>query len=240
MNSSRPPGILAGAAAASGGEMAMNDPTLPDHATRPAPDLAWAFGLWSFGSAIATAVGAGLALQFFPEAAFNRNPLGQFEWNLIGFAGTIGATLGLVQWLMLCHLLKHRPRKDRLALHLWGPMTAIGITGMIVPLWGLTADRLVAAPEMVLFPIFPGILYLGVSQWLLLRELVTVSFLWAVATILGASLGAVVGLVTALEVLPTSVEITWGFLTGGSIGFLQGFALAMTLSSQSRAGRVAD
>jgi hypothetical protein len=186
--------------------------------------------IWTIGSALGTLIGAVLALILFPSAAFARNPTGQFGWNLVGFALAIGIPMGLSQWWVLRHILKSRSAKKGLFLHLWIPVTSVGIAVMILPLWWYDAEAFLFMPWLVAYPMFPGMILLGVTQWFLLYQLISARFTWALLTIMGAAIGSILGLVIAFF-LPLPLELTWSFVTGGSIGLLQAIGLSSNLPS---------
>lgn len=193
------------------------------------PDAGRTVWLWTGASALGTSIGAMLALILFPSAAFASNPTGQFSWNLVGFALAIGVPLGVSQWLVLRQLLKYRLANDSLSLHLWIPATSVGIAVMVMPLWWWDAEVFIFAPWVVAYVMFPGMILLGIAQWLILYRLISVRFTWVLRTIAGAAIGSILGLVVAFFLTPIPLEITWSFLAGAGIGRLQAMGLVSSV-----------
>jgi hypothetical protein len=207
----------------------MNNQTVSTRELRAKLNGSRTLWLWIGGSAIGALVGAWLALTLFPSAAFARNPTGQFGWNLVGFALSIGIPLAISQWLALRCILRYREAAHSLFLVLWIPATSIGIALMILPLWWWNAEQFALMPWLVAFPMLPGMISLGLAQWLLLYRLISGRFIWALLTIMGAAIGSILGLVAAFFLQPISLELTWAFMTGAGIGVLQSIGLAADL-----------
>lgn len=189
--------------------------------------------LWTFGSAVGMGSGALAALTFFPGAAFGKYPMGPYSGILYGFSLAIGVAMALAQWLLLGAVLKDVVEGRGWVRGLWLPITGLGVAGMILPLWRFEAGILMLFPGIVAIPLLPGLIFLGLAQWLVLWSLVRAPFLWAVLTVVGGAVGASFGLFAALmlEALRIPMELTWGFVTGGGIGFLQGIVLTTKLSA---------
>jgi hypothetical protein len=190
--------------------------------------------LWVFGSGIGTLVGAGLALSMFPGAAFGRNPIGQFGWNLVGFSLAIGIPIALSQWLILRYVLRYRETANTSFLILWIPVTSIGLVSMILPLWWWSAAEFLFFPPIVVVPMFPGMIILGLGQWLILRQLIAATFTWVVRTIIGAAIGALFGFLVVRLAFPIPLEAMWAFVIMVSIAALQWTALVRDLDADLR------
>jgi hypothetical protein len=135
----------------------MNNETLfSKRDLRNKPNRSRTLLLWIGASATGALAGAGLALIVFPSGAFARNPAGQFGWNLVGFALSIGIPLAIFQWLALRYILRFREVAHSLFLVLWIPVTSIGTALMILPLWSWSASEFVRMPWLVAFPMLPG------------------------------------------------------------------------------------
>ena len=82
----------------------------------------------------------------------------------------------------------------------------------------------------------PGMIFLGLGQWLVLYRVITARIIWVLRTIAGAAIGAVLGLVVAFgfSFLSLPLEATWAFVLGASIGALQRSALASDLDTDLR------
>jgi hypothetical protein len=178
---------------------------------------------WIIGSSAALALGAAIALVLYPEARFGRNPVGQFGWYLVGFALCVGLPLALLQCLLLALALQHYSFTRFLGLLLWIPVTSGGIAAMILPLWSLApAPLLMIVPFIPLLVMLPGMVALGLAQWLILRWLFDIKPLWITYTIIGAIIGAVIGLMVATvmaSVLP--LEVMWAGVAGTAMSVLQ-------------------
>lgn len=180
--------------------------------------------LWIFGSGIGAMVGAILALILLPSAGFAVNPTGQFGWNLVGFAFVIGISFAISQWLILTYVPQYRKAVKTPFLGMLIPVSSIGITLMILPLWWWDATAFMNAPWYVVIPMLPGMIFLGLGQWLVIYGVNVARAIWALFTIIGAMTGAVIGLVMAFF-LPIPLEATWAFVTAAGIGAFQGFVL---------------
>jgi len=197
--------------------------------------------MWSAASALGAALGAVAALALFPDAAFARNPTGQFGLHLVGFALTIGIALGLAQWLVLHYTPWPPPRHSLRSLGLWIPATGLGVALMVMPLWWLDAEVLgfiVFAPVEVVVhmvgPMLPGIALLALMQWALLRDHGLGDTGWITRTLIGGILGVTVGLVFSMlaglrGVLP--LEALWALGTGLILGLVQAGALVRRLKA---------
>jgi hypothetical protein len=192
-----------------------------------------ALALWVGASAVGALAGAQLALLLFPDAAFGRNPVGQFSWHLIGFALCMGFPVAGLQWLALRHLLRKCEPSRRSSLILWIPATSIGIALTILPLWWWDAVVFAFLPVVVLVPMLPGMICLGLIQRLLLEGLILTRYSWTIATIVGGTIGSIVGLIAGFA-LPIPLELTWAFATGAGIGVLQGSVLDSSSETNGR------
>ncbi len=207
----------------------MNDETLSKRERRSKPNGSRTLWLWVGASGTGALVGARLALTLFPSAAFARNPTGEFGWNLAGFAFSVGIPLAISQWLALRYILRQREAAHSLFLILWIPVTSIGIAVMILPLWWWNAEAFAFMPWLVAFPMLPGMIVLGLAQWLLMYRLISARSVWALLTIMGAAIGSILGLVASFFLQPIPLELTWAFMTGAGIGVLQAIELVSDL-----------
>lgn len=194
------------------------------------PGIQW---IWTGASAIATAIGASIAIRYFPEAGFAENPTGEYGPHLIGFAIWVGLSLAIVQCLVLATLLQTYTATRFFLLITWVPITTAGIVAMMMPLWWRSAMLFSVAPWMVIFPLLPGTVLLGLGQWLILFLLFKARFVWVTLTVLGVVIGAVAGLIVAVYLVPIQLEITWAAITGAGIGTMQGYVLAQILASDN-------
>lgn len=179
---------------------------------------------WPLVSGGAAAIGALIADFVFPEAGFAQNPTALFGWHLVGFASIVGISLAVGQWLILQKTYGKNGFASAIKIAFWLPVTTTGIVAMVFPLWYLDAVVLSFMPIVVVVPMMPGIVLLGVAQWVVLYSLIQAKNTWILMTIAGATLGAVVGLILALF-LPLPVEATWAGVTGLGIGVFQGTLL---------------
>lgn len=172
---------------------------------RPGVRASVARWTWMLASGFGAFAGGGLAVVLFPDAAFAHNLIGHFTWRLVAFALTVGVAFGLAQWAALAWL--RGGRFGDLRLVLWIPATAAGVLWMLLPLWWEAAEALIFAPQLVLVTMAPGIAFLGVSQWLVLRWTAGAGPSWIAFTCGGAAAGALFGLPAALLLmLPPSVR----------------------------------
>jgi hypothetical protein len=196
-----------------------------------ANDKSRAGGLWIAASALGALAGAAVALGLFPGAGFARNPTGQFSYQLLWFALTVGLFFAAAQSGVLVHVIRENPGQKPILFLLWVVASTIGIVTMLLPMWWVDADALIFLPYFAFWPMLPGIGLLAVLQWLVLRSALSAGLMWIVLTIVGATIGAVVGLLAALLlawVIP--LEITWAAVTGASIGLLQRAELTRMLN----------
>ncbi|MDA9982817.1 hypothetical protein N9H39_08810 [Gammaproteobacteria bacterium] len=175
-------------------------------------------------------MGVVFALYQFPDAAFARNPVGQFGWHLVGFASAIGIPLAVSQWVILSYIPKYRKSANVSYLILWIPITSIGIILTILPLWFWDASAFAAMPLLVMAPILPGAIFLGFGQWFVLHQVIMAKITWVARTIIGIAIGATVGLLAAF-ITPFPMELTWAFVTGVGIGIFQGGGLTSELDT---------
>ena len=193
--------------------------------------------------------GAGAAVVFFPGAAFGQNPTGDFGWHLVGFAVLVGVFFALGQWSILRRFSDRYLEINPLLLGLWIPASTVAIMAMLLPLWWVTGGFFFWAPWLMVERMFPGILVLAILQWLLLWRMTAIGPKWIVLTILGSSLGAILGLFWPIILLPISMtfspeldaafiefiefiplEVPSAFVFGATIGLLQSGELAAAIS----------
>jgi hypothetical protein len=216
----------------------MTDETQPIHEPLELPTRAQVRSVWILASAAGALVGAMVAMGFFPDAGFARNPTGHFGWNLVGFALSIGLPLGTGQALALRYLLRGRGVVRKAHLALWVLITGIAIGVMIFPLWSWYAMTFVAMPPLVAVPMLPGAVCLAVSQWLLLRRLIPVRAAWIYLTVAGAFGGGIAGLIVGLfpHPMPVPMELTWASTAAAGIGALQAIELVRALDPSRGTG----
>ena len=190
--------------------------------------------LWTIAAGCALGCGAILAVTLVPEARFGINPVGRFGWHLVSFALLVGVPLAAVQCLILFCVFRPAGFLRPLLVMLWVPFTSLSIVAMLLPMWWWTADTFASIPLSAIMPPLPGAALLGVSQALLVFGIAGTQGYWVIATILGAAVGIVVGLLIAL-ILPFGIEIVWALFTGASIGYFQGFALRDVLARRGMA-----
>ena len=183
--------------------------------------IRWA---WVVGSSVGSLVGASLALWMFRYVDVFYS-----IWFLFRFAIIIGIAIALSQWLMLHYVSRHIKKANTLILFLWIPVTSIGIAFLILPM-GLALTPTDYSELAALFTaiyMLPGILFLGLSQWVILRQIMTARFTWAVNTIIGTATGLIVGYGLAQltnELVP--IEAMWPIVASVIIAVFQSFDLA--------------
>lgn len=101
---------------------------------------------------------------------------------------------------------------------------------MLLPLWSVDAAFFAFLPFVVIIPILPGSICLGLGQWFVLSRAIAMGFNWVPYTIVGVVVGALLGLVIALYT-QAPIEETWALITGLSIGGFQGVVLASNLDT---------
>jgi hypothetical protein len=199
---------------------------------------------WPLASGFGLMAGAGAAVVFFPGAAFGQNPTGDFGWHLVGFAILVGVFFALGQWSILRRLSDRYLETNPFILGLWIPASTVAIMAMLLPLWWVTGGFLFWAPWLLVERMLPGILVLAILQWLILWRMTAIGPKWIVVTILGSSLGAILGLFWPIILLPISIspeldaafieyipfEVPSAFVFGATIGLLQSGELAAAIS----------
>ncbi|WP_343082529.1 hypothetical protein [Ostreiculturibacter nitratireducens] len=183
--------------------------------------------------------GAGAAVFFFPSAAFGQNPTGQFGWHLVGFALLVGVSFAMAQWSVLKRLTGRYLGTNPFLVGLWIPASSVAIMAMLIPLWWVPGGFFFWFPWLLAQRIFPGVLVLAILQWLILRRITATGSKWVVLTIVGASVGATLGLFWPILLAPILLspgpiefipfEVPWAFLTGGTIGLLQAGELSASI-----------
>ncbi|WP_197431111.1 hypothetical protein, partial [Aliiruegeria sabulilitoris] len=200
---------------------------------------------WPFASGIGAAVGAGIALLIFLDAAFMKNPTGEFGWHLVGFAFLVGLCFSLGQWIVLNRLATKHLQVGRIIVGLWVPASTAAIIAMLLPLWWVPAGFLMWFPWLLAQKMLPGILALATVQWLILTRLMAVSPKWIFVTVLGAVVGAMLGVFWLIVLMPfaaipgmdqalvaisnATFEMGWAFVTAGAIGLFQAGELARAI-----------
>jgi hypothetical protein len=184
--------------------------------------------------------GTGAAVAFFPGAAFMQNPTGDFGWHLVGFAILVGVFFALGQWSILSLFSARYLDTNALLPGLWIPASTAAIMAMLLPLWWEQGGFFFWAPWLLVEKMLPGILVLAILQWLILWRMTAIGPRWIALTVLGASLGAILGLFWPIVLLPIPIspeliefipfEIPSAFVFGATIGLLQSGALAAAIS----------
>lgn len=183
---------------------------------------------WTIGSGLASLAGAFLAIRWYPQAAFAKNPTGHFAWYLVQFAFTFSIPIAVAQFLVLITTLRNEISRWFVQLLLWLPVTSIGVASMILPLWWWSANTLTGVPWIAFVPLMPGATALALLQRALLAGLLDDKCFWVAQTIIGVVLGAIVGLALAL-MIPAPIEMTWAFVTVVGMCWPQGLVLARLL-----------
>jgi len=188
--------------------------------SQPASRIRW---VWVVGSGVGALVGASISLWMYRyiDVLYSM-------WFFFRFAITIGMPIALSQWLILRYTSRHIKKANTLILFLWIPVTSIGIAFLILPMgFALTpTDYSELAALFTAVFMLPGILFLGLSQWLIMRKIMPAKYTWAVYTILGAVSGLIVGYVVGqltIELIP--IEATWPIVASVIIAFSQCFDL---------------
>lgn len=179
--------------------------------------------IWVAGSGVGSLLGAILALWIYRYVDIYYS-----WWFLFRFAITIGIPIALSQWLILHYASRQIKKANTLLLFLWIPVTSIGISFLILPMgFALTpTDYSELAALATVIYMFPGILFLGLSQWLIMRKIMSSKYTWAVYTIIGAVIGLAVGYVVGQlsnELIP--IEATWPVVAAAIIAFSQSTCL---------------
>ncbi len=201
--------------------------------------------LWMGGSGVAAWVGADWAPTLFPgvelfvsDAAGStvRSRVGQFSWHLVGLALAVGLPLAVFQCLILLYVPRYREALNTLVLALWIPVTSIGIAVMILPIRWVDAMGSFMAPWLIVMPMLPGMIFLGLGQWIILYQVIAAQGTWILRTITGVIIGSLVGFVAGLFMLELewAFESMWAFMIGAGIGVLQGNALVRDLDADLR------
>jgi hypothetical protein len=201
--------------------------------------------IWMGGSGVATWVGADWALSLFPGVELFvsdaggstvQSNVGQFSWHLVGFALAVGLPFAIFQCLILLYVPRYREALNTLVLALWIPVTSIGIAVMILPLHWFDAMLFFMQPWLIVSPMLPGMLFLGVAQWFILYQAISARGTWVLRTVIGAVIGSLVGFVAGFFMSDSdwAFASTWAFMIGAGIGVLQGNALVKDLDTDLR------
>jgi len=190
--------------------------------------IAW---LWIGSSAVGFLVGAVLAGMAFPSPPIDPGAMegikNQYDWREAAYALTVAVPFAISQWLVLRYLLAAYEVPGQAKSVLWIGVTCIGIAAMIflMPI-GLPMLFL----PMIVEPMFPGIVLLGLGQWLVLRLLIKARFFWPLLTIVGAVLGTYLAVLASL----TTGLAGWGLVFGGCIGTFQATVLTAEFNADSK------
>lgn len=186
---------------------------------------------WPLSGGIGAGMGAFAAVLFFPDAAFGRNPTGQFGWHLVWFAFLVGIFFALGQWLVLRKLSDRYLETGSLVTLLWLPASTAAIMAMLMPLWWVPGAALIWAPWLLPIYMFPGIIALALLQSSIMYLLTGTGFAFFLRTLLGTTIGILIGFIwpfvlpiyaiapILVEHLP--FEASWAFVTGATIGAFQ-------------------
>jgi len=199
--------------------MSMNDNNNDEKQllwSHPPSRIRW---VWVVGSGIGSLVGASLALWIYRYVDVLYS-----MWFFFRFVITIGIPIALSQWLMLQYASRHIEKASNLILFLWIPITSIGIGFLMLPMgFALTpSDYPTLAALATVAYMLPGILFLGLSQWLIMRKVISAKYTWAIYTTIGAvtglMFGYVIGRLTS-ELVP--IEATWPIVASVIIAYFQ-------------------
>lgn len=188
---------------------------------RTASRIRW---VWVVGSGVGSLVGAGLALWMFRYVYVFYS-----IWFTFRFAITIGIPIALSQWLILHYVSRYIEKTHTSILFLWIPVTSIGIAFLILPMaFALTpSDYPSLSAIFTVVYMLPGMLFMGLSQWLILRLTMAVKFAWAVNTTIGTVTGLIIGYGVGqltIELIP--IEAMWPIVASVIIAVFQCFYLA--------------
>ena len=179
---------------------------------------------WVLATTLGALVGATVALSLFPTAAFRMNPVGQYGANVFGFAVCLALPFAIGQWLALRRFLKYlglSTKKD----WLWLLVTASGMVATVLPLWSLDARAIAWFPAVVISPLLPGSILLGITQWIFLAYIFGFrnTWMWALLTTLGVILGSfvVLSFYPPLLFMTSSINVFWYTGVALSISSLQ-------------------
>ena len=202
---------------------------------------------WALASGIGAILGAGAAVLVFPGAAMMQNPTGEFGWHLVGFAFLVGLGFALGQWVVLKRLTTQYLDPAPFVVGLWIPASTVTLMAMLLPLWWVPGGYLIMMPWLLAHKMLPGILALAILQWLILRRLMPAGPKWILVTVLGAVVGATLGIWWVVVLFPflfvpgleqeieaignATFEMGWAFVTGGTIGLFQVGELAKSISA---------
>jgi len=211
----------------------MNSETASKREPGAKPKRSRIVALWVSASAFGALAGAQLGHVLVPGGAFGWSASGQ---SYAAFASSVAFALAISQWLALRHIVRQRDAAHSVFLLLWIPATAIGIALMILPFWGAPFEDFIFNTWLVVAVMVPGMIFLGITQWLLLRRLIPARYVWALLTIVGAAVGSIVGLRLGFIIyasLPGHIplELPWALLAGAGIGIFQAFELVSNMEA---------
>jgi WD40 repeat protein len=184
--------------------------------------------LWIGGSAEGFLMGAVLAGTAFPGPPIYPGAMegikNQYDLREAAHAFTVAVPFAVSQWLVLRYVLAIHEVPGKAKSVLWIAVTSIGIAAMmfLMPI-GLPMLFL----PMILEPMLPGIVFLSLGQWFVLRLLIKARFFWALLTIVGAVLGTYLAVMASL----TAGVMGWGLVFGGCIGTFQATVLTAEFSA---------
>ena len=175
---------------------------------------------WILTTSVGGGAGAFLACRFFPSAAFEVNPVGNYGWHLVGFAAAVGLGFAVPPLFVLASMPRLRTLRGTCAMVGWIPATAAGVMIMLLPLWDVLGSYLLFPPLLWLMA-GPGTVVLALGQWALLGIALGERTEWLWRTVLGALAGMTVGLWVAGIMAPSFLEPVWAAITGLGMAALQ-------------------
>lgn len=190
--------------------------------------IAW---LWIGSSAIGYLVGGILASSLFPfppyDHAAPEGPRNQYNLQEVGYALAVGLAFAVSQWLVLRYILAVYCVPGSKRTLLWIPASTVGIaTTVFFAPGGMPMFFLIAA----ILPTLPGMVVLGLSQWLILRWLIRARFIWIFLTIIGGAVGAYVAVLAGVMAGAAASSLVFG----GCIGIFQAVMLTTEFDADLR------
>jgi len=190
--------------------------------------IAW---LWIGSSAVGLLIGEVLAFNLFPPPPFDPSAMqgitNQHDWIEAGRAFGVSIPFAISQWLVLRHVLAiYGVPHKRLSI-LWIPVTSVALASSLffVPT-GAAMFFLLPAIK----PMLPGMLVLGLVQWMVLYRLINARVTWAIITFAGGSVAVFMGPIAGAVAGSAAQALVFG----GSIGCLQAFVLTAEFNRNSR------
>lgn len=147
--------------------------------------------------------------------------VGWLVGGILGFI-TLGATLGVAQWLILR---RHQERAE-----LWVLVKSLGVLlGIILaaPIqeWDLSTGSGMDLDILFYAPTFGAVV--GAVEWLLVRSWFNRAYLWVLINVLAWGVGLFLGDAAAMLLDTVQPLIAWGLVAGGFAGAISGWGLLM-------------